>query len=1360
MTMLSPADNPELVKSLLHLSNRLRDRGIGVETIASLLPEVSAALCLVRNACGSGNDAFRHAASLHWDRIQSLPPNEVSSYVKSAVFSWLKTNEIPKDCEFLKLIVQVNSLLHADPEFFDFARDRVALCDFSSKDDRLRLASEFDGYIEFASSKFPQLGQFVTPRPLIDLMITLAKPVPGDVIYDPFCGMGGLLASAANVLSSVGAELEDATQFMTQICGKDLLPGLALVALARTILSGNTTPIILVGDTLEVAKQDISAAGATCVISNPPFGSRREQQVKGALGIPSRSIDVLAMQHIVASLAPGGRALVVVPESFLFGSGSVLRLRQLLLTDYCVEAVIAIPRSTIHKHTSIKTNLIVVTKRPPRQNVLFISDEFTRRMLSDGPSGVRRVSMLNSLLSIRRTGLSIPSCFYDNFMEFQTELSAGRTINSPERNARLLSEAADLLQIAALLPTDDRKRLEVIDRCRKEFDPTETFNLAVWETSIDQLKQRSYELVIKPPTENELGSLLEQLATLAPDSQLRTLSEVAEVFSGFRYKMEFLTDSANHPQSVPLVRVQDITLGAKKASSLPEPAKPRKYLLPLAVESIKDHIRLRRGDILLTASGTVGAIGIAGASVEGTVPSNGIIVIRARDYVDRIYLLRLLQSMPYQSWFAGRSSGSTIRHLSLQQVRGLPVVLLPKSSSERITNFLAGGEDATTILRVISDLAHRSAPIHQLNERLVRELTIPVDWHTPDSEKWWSQLSHWLDETHSCDPTESDDPYLDWIRTLAKELIEAKSLPDATDRYALFQSWQSKLAQSSTVPTKAISSAQLTLWSTFFRQYADQLARSFFEACTAQTAALLEDINLDSTASPSVVSVGVTSEIQVTVRNKGALPLRKVQFLVSPMSSLSNVSWLKPGESHAWTLHLTPTSPGRQSIYISWTGERMDGSLTDGRLEIAIQANKDTPESLQSIFSQNPYICGAPIDSTEMFYGRTEIINKIRRSLRHSGPSTVIILEGNRRAGKTSICKQLLLTEPNLLPRWIRAYWSLQAAPGHASLPGLPTREIYYNIARELYLACFSAQVSVEIIGLGEQLEPTASRIHVRRQLERLHPLFTDDNAFRLIDSQIEDACNAIGDRRILLILDEFEKLQEGIDNGITSPQLPENIRDLFQRYNKLSGILTGSKRIKRLREEYWSILYGIGIRINVGALDEAATRDLIQSPTEGKLVFSPSATDKIISLCACQPFLIQSLCHYVFEECATAGTQSVTTGTVDAAVSQLLDENEHFATLWYSISTDRRRYLAYLVVILSDGPDVITSSFLAQRFEADGINPAALDDDIGELRELDVLGMRPFNQNNSYYIGIPLFALWMRKHKDFSICRDRAISE
>lgn len=77
-------------------------------------------------------------------------------------------------------------------------------------------------------------------------------------------------------------------------------------------------------------------------------------------------------------------------------------------------------------------------------------------------------------------------------------------------------------------------------------------------------------------------------------------------------------------------------------------------------------------------------------------------------------------------------------------------------------------------------------------------------------------------------------------------------------------------------------------------------------------------------------------------------------------------------------------------------------------------------------------------------------------------------------------------------------------------------------------------------------------------------------------------------------MLDEFEKLQEGNDRGITSPQVPKNIRFLVQTYSRFSAVLSGGRRLKQLREKYWSALYGIGTRFGVSSLPDPDARRLV----------------------------------------------------------------------------------------------------------------------------------------------------------------------
>src|SRR5262249_3025565 len=153
--------------------------------------------------------------------------------------------------------------------------------------------------------------------------------------------------------------------------------------------------------------------------------------------------------------------------------------------------------------------------------------------------------------------------------------------------------------------------------------------------------------------------------------------------------------------------------------------------------------------------------------------------------------------------------------------------------------------------------------------------------------------------------------------------------------------------------------------------------------------------------------------------------------------------------------------------------------------------------------------------------------------------------------------------------------------------------------------------------------------------------------------------------RRVLLMLDEFDKLQEGIDSGVTSPQVPENIRHILQHHQALSAILTGSRRLKRLREEYWSALFGLGYRLGISALPLDDARRLVTEPVSERLRYLPTARDRVVELCAAQPFLIQSICNRIFERAAEWGDRTITVEAVDQAASETVLDNEHFQTLW-----------------------------------------------------------------------------------------------
>jgi type I restriction enzyme M protein len=359
----------------------------------------------------------------------------------------------------------------------------------------------------------------------------------------------------------------------------------------------------------------------------------------------------------------------------------------------------------------------------------------------------------------------------------------------------------------------------------------------------------------------------------------------------------------------------------------------------------------------------------------------------------------------------------------------------------------------------------------------------------------------------------------------------------------------------------------------------------------------------------------------------------------------------------------------------------------------------------------------------------------------------------------------------------LAVYASLQAAEGAAQVVGVPTAEVFRLIAFELSRSIAGLEVDTPLpdgssvnrealLGdnkLAKLQESGRIRKACRSGVSEQSP-FADFRDY--LDILLEIAgSQGLG---IVLMLDEFDKLQEGIDNGVTSPQVPENIRFLIQSHARFSAILTGSRRLKRLREEHWSALYGLGTSIPVTALDVDSARRVVTEPVRGGLTFSDEAVEQIIELTARQPYLIQCLCNRIFDFASQAKTRSVTLAVVEDAATALVRDNEHFASLWdYAARGPKtggcRRQLILLqcALALKRGAHLSFGTLREQLAQVGAeAEEADLDADLAYLRELDLVEFSGEIGDGQYGLAIPLMAQWIEQQQDADVVTSRARAE
>jgi type I restriction enzyme M protein len=367
-----------------------------------------------------------------------------------------------------------------------------------------------------------------------------------------------------------------------------------------------------------------------------------------------------------------------------------------------------------------------------------------------------------------------------------------------------------------------------------------------------------------------------------------------------------------------------------------------------------------------------------------------------------------------------------------------------------------------------------------------------------------------------------------------------------------------------------------------------------------------------------------------------------------------------------------------------------------------------------------------------------------------------MLLEGNRRAGKSSILLQL--ERHGELPDWVVTRCDFQGAAGHPTLKGIPTDQVFIHLARSIAEAGIPHGFhfwppSQPAIAVGKPYLMEFRKAFVASLKEAA--------AFEAFKEFLEDVLEQIRPKRLLLMLDEFDRIQEGIDSGVTSPQIPQNIRFLLNNYRKLTAILTGSRRMTQMRKEYWSVLFGLGHKIGVTAIDSGDAARLVVEPAS-KLVFPPTVVDRITTLCANQPFLIQKLCGQIFDTCSREGQRTVTLDRVEKAALDLVDGMEHFEAFWDFAGDERARFILCIVQRLTLDPDAgpVTLPMIEDELERSGVS-ATRDELVGdELKKLIELEMLAMENSGQYRLAVPLLARWISRNKDYEDQRERAVRE
>ncbi|MFK4788700.1 N-6 DNA methylase [Microbacterium sp. ZW T5_56] len=280
--------------------------------------------------------------------------------------NWANEERIPTSA--LKALMQVFQSVSLDP-------------DHVSGD---MLGSAYEYLLrEFAEASGKKAGEFFTPRHVVHLLVSILDPKPGDDVCDPACGSAGMLVETVEVVKAAGGN-----PMSLSLYGQEQNLTTAGIARMNLYLHGLEDFEIKRGDTFREPKLLDPHGGLRkfdVVIANPPFSLQNwgadgwaKDPYKRALGgvvPPAKNGDWAWMQHMVSTMRPGsGRVGVVMPHGALFRGGKDAEIRQWMIEQDKLEAVIGLPNNLFYS-TSIPVALMIFRDSKPAERegkVLFI----------------------------------------------------------------------------------------------------------------------------------------------------------------------------------------------------------------------------------------------------------------------------------------------------------------------------------------------------------------------------------------------------------------------------------------------------------------------------------------------------------------------------------------------------------------------------------------------------------------------------------------------------------------------------------------------------------------------------------------------------------------------------------------------------------------------------------------------------------------------------------------------------------------------------------------------------------------------------------------------------------------------------
>ncbi len=308
----------------------------------------------------------------------ALTGDRLLDFVNNKLFPTLKSLPVSASTPIKKAIVQTT---FADAN--NYMKDGVLLrqvinviddLDFSDYEESHAFGEIYETILKELQSA-GSAGEFYTPRAVTDFMAQVIRPKIGETMADFACGTGGFIISWLKELQKQIKSTADAEKYSNSIYGIEKKQFPYMLCVTNLLLHGLDVPQVYHANTLLHDVLDYTGDDKVdVVLMNPPYGGNEKADVKNHFpgDLASSETADLFMSVIMYRLKKNGRAAVILPDGFLFGTDNAkMNIKKKLLREFNLHTIIRLPGSVFSPYTSITTNILFFDNTHPTEETWF-----------------------------------------------------------------------------------------------------------------------------------------------------------------------------------------------------------------------------------------------------------------------------------------------------------------------------------------------------------------------------------------------------------------------------------------------------------------------------------------------------------------------------------------------------------------------------------------------------------------------------------------------------------------------------------------------------------------------------------------------------------------------------------------------------------------------------------------------------------------------------------------------------------------------------------------------------------------------------------------------------------------------------